>query len=51
MPHSIPLPGPSKPQVNTVGCPLRNTAAMLDGELGGSGAPCAMMLTLPISTR
>src|SRR5947199_312427 len=33
MPHSMPLPGPSRPHVKTVNCPVRNVGSAVDAVL------------------
>ena len=44
MPHSMPLPGPSRPHVKTVNCPVRNVGSAT--VVSRTGAPCAMMADL-----
>ena len=48
MPHSMPLPGPSRPHVKTVNCPVRNVGSAI--VVSRAGAPCAMMQTFVMST-
>jgi hypothetical protein len=48
MPHSMPLPGPSRPHVKTVNCPVRNVGSAT--AVSRTGAPCAMMETFAMST-
>src|SRR6266478_2173599 len=48
MPHSMPLPGPSRPHVKTVNCPVRKVGSAI--VVCTAGAPCAMMQTFVMST-